>query len=104
MLRKVTESSVRLLFCLIIFLFTQQGFADEQYIAESFGLCSKGIELYEKGYLHRAKEMLEEALKLDPRNEDAESYLELVNAELKMRAMGILDSYQRPDKLVREAD
>jgi hypothetical protein len=79
-------------------------FAQEQYVAESFGLYSKGIEYYRSGNLYEAKEVLERALRLDPRNDEAQGYLDLVNAELKMRAKGRLDFYRETSELKREAD
>ena len=79
-------------------------YAQEQYIAESFGLYSKGVTYYHTGKLHEAREILERAVRLDPRNDEAQGYLDLVNAELKMRAKGKMDYYQRPDELSRESD
>jgi len=78
--------------------------AQEQYIAESFGLYSKGVEYYHTGKLHEAKEILERAVILDSRNDEAQVYLDLVNAELEMRARGRFDSYQRGSELERESD
>jgi len=78
--------------------------AEEQYIAESFGLYSKGVEYYHTGKLHEAKEILERAVKFDSRNDEAQTYLDLVNAELKMRARGRLNSYKRVAEIERESD
>jgi tetratricopeptide (TPR) repeat protein len=63
-------------------------YAQEQNIAESFGLYSKGIDYYHKGKLYEAKDILEQAVKIDPRNDDAQGYLDLVNAEINMRKQG----------------
>ncbi|NQT75329.1 MAG: tetratricopeptide repeat protein, partial [Candidatus Omnitrophica bacterium] len=79
-------------------------YAEEYYIAESFGLYSKGIEYYHDGKLREAKEVLERSVRLDPRNDEAQGYLDLVNAELKMRAKGKLDFYQSDAELKRESD
>ncbi|MFC1509218.1 hypothetical protein ACFL60_05985 [Candidatus Omnitrophota bacterium] len=73
-------------------------------MAESFGLYSKGVDYYHQGSLYEAKDILERALSLDPRNDEAQSYLDLVNAELEMRAKGRLDFYQEEDGLEREID
>ncbi len=73
--------------------------AQEQYVAESFGLYSKGVDYYHQGTLYEAKDILGKALKLDPRNEEAQSYLDLVNAELEMRAKGRSGFYQEEDGL-----
>ena len=54
-------------------------YAQEQDIAESFGLYSKGIDYYHKGSLYEAKDTLEQAVRLDSRNEEAKGYLDLVN-------------------------
>lgn len=78
--------------------------AEEYYIAESFGLYSKGIEYYHEGRLREAKEVLERSVRLDPRNDEAQGYLDLVNAELSMRAKGRLDFYQSESDLRRESD
>jgi len=77
-------------------------YAQEQYVAESFGLHSKGIEYYHVGKLHEAKDILERAVSLDPRNDEAQGYLELVNAELRMRARGKFDYYQKESESERE--
>lgn len=77
--------------------------AQEQYIAESFGLYSKGVDYYHDGKLQEAKDTLETALQLDPRNDEAQGYLDLVNAELRMRAQGRLDFYQETGELERES-
>lgn len=79
-------------------------YAQEQYVAESFGLYSKGIEYYHSGKLYEAKEVLERAVKLDPRNDEAQGYLDLVNAELKMRSKGKFDFYQKDTELIRESN
>ena len=79
-------------------------FAQEQDIVESFGLYSKGIDYYHKGKLSDAKEILEQAVRLDPRNEEAQGYLDLVNAEIRMREKGKLDSYQEIGELERESE
>ena len=79
-------------------------FAQEQNVAGSFGLYSKGVSYYHAGNLHEAKMILERALELDVRNEDAQTYLDLVNAELRLRARGMLDTYQRGDELRRESE
>ena len=78
-------------------------YAQEQYIAESFGLYSKGVDYYHDGKLYEAKDTLERALKLDPRNDEAQGYLDLVNAELNMRSKGRLDFYQSEADLKRES-
>ncbi|MFC1667465.1 hypothetical protein ACFL0P_06370 [Candidatus Omnitrophota bacterium] len=78
--------------------------AQEQYIAQSFGLYSKGIAYYHEGNLHGAKDVLQRAILLDPRNDDAQGYLDLVNAELRMRRKGKLDFYQSGDEFRRESD
>lgn len=78
--------------------------AEEQNIVESFGLYSKGIEYYHKGNLSEAKAVLERSIKLDPRNEEAAGYLDLVNAEIKMREKGNLGFYQDSRNLNRESD
>ncbi len=77
---------------------------EEHDIAESFGLCSKGIRYYHNGDLYEARKVLEEALRFDPRNEEAQGYLDLVNGEIKMRSQGKLDVYQRASELKRESD
>ena len=79
-------------------------YAEDYYIAESFGLHSKGIEYYHAGKLYEAKKILERALELDPRNDEAQGYLDLVNSELRMRAKGKLNFYQSDSELEREAD
>lgn len=79
-------------------------YGQEQNIAESFGLCSKGIDYYHEGKLYEAKDILEQAVRLDPRNDDALGYLDLVNAEIGMRSKGGLNSYQGLDELKRESD
>ncbi|MBU4148848.1 MAG: tetratricopeptide repeat protein [Candidatus Omnitrophica bacterium] len=79
-------------------------FAQEQDIAESFGLYSRGVDYYHAGKLHEAKSILERAIRLDPRNGDAQGYLDLVDAELKMRSRGKLDFYQDAKNLNRESD
>ncbi|MDP8230285.1 MAG: tetratricopeptide repeat protein [Candidatus Gorgyraea atricola] len=97
----------RLINIFIIFamlLWSVPGYAQEQYIAESFGLYSRGIDYYHAGKLHEAKDILERAVSLDPRNNEAQGYLDLVNAELKMRARGQLDVYQSQSELKRESD
>src|SRR3989338_4019706 len=78
-------------------------YAQEQDIAESFGMYSKGIDYYHKGKLYEAKETLERAVRLDPRNDEAQGYLDLVNAELNMREKGKLDSYRGQSELRRES-
>src|SRR3989338_4211466 len=77
-------------------------YAQEQDIAESFGLYSKGIDYYHKGKLYEARETLEQAVMLDPRNDEAQGYLDLVNAEINMRRKGKLDFYQEASALNRE--
>jgi hypothetical protein len=79
-------------------------YAEEYYIAESFGFYSKGIQYYHEGRLHEAKNTLEHSIMLDPGNDEAQGYLDLVNAELRMRAKGRLDFYQHEDTLERESD
>jgi len=79
-------------------------FAQEQDIAVSFGLSSRGVDYYRAGKLHEAKVILERAIELDSRNADAQTYLDLVNAELRLRARGMLDTYQRSDELRRESE
>jgi len=79
-------------------------YAQEQDIVESFGLYSKGIEYYRQGKLGEAQGILERAVRLDPRNDEAQGYLDLVNAEINMRRNGSLDSYQAPGLLKRETD
>ncbi len=79
-------------------------YAQEQDIAESFGLYSKGIDYYHKGKLYEAQEILEQSVRLDPRNDEAQGYLDLVNAEISMREKGNLDIYQQANKLKREMD
>ena len=69
-------------------------YGQEQYIAESFGLYSKGVDYYHQGKLHEAREILERAVKLDSRNDEALGYLDLVNSELRMRQKGQLGFYQ----------
>ena len=78
--------------------------AQEQNIAESFGLYSKGIEYYHNGKLYEAQETLEQAVKLDPRNDEAQGYLDLVKAEINMREQGRLNTYQDISSLKREMD
>lgn len=85
-------------------LFNFYCYAQEQDIAESFGLYSKGIDYYHKGRLYEAQEILEQSVRLDPRNYEAQGYLDLVNAEINMRGKGKLDIYQQADKLTREMD
>jgi len=79
-------------------------YAQEQDIAESFGLYSKGVDCYHKGKLYEAKETLEQAVMLDPRNDEAQGYLDLVNAEIRMREKGRLDFYQDTSSFKREMD
>ncbi|MDP2911913.1 MAG: hypothetical protein Q8N76_06255, partial [Candidatus Omnitrophota bacterium] len=79
-------------------------YAQEQDIAESFGMYSKGIDYYHKGKLYDAKETLEQAVRLDPRNDEAQGYLDLVNAEIRMREKGKLDFYQGQSEFKRESD
>jgi len=79
-------------------------YAQGQYVAESFGLCSKGVEYYRSGKLYEAKEILERSVRLDPKNDEAQGYLDLVNAEIDMRARGRLDFYEGADELRRERD
>jgi len=79
-------------------------YGQEQHIAESFGLYSKGVDYYHHGKLHEAREILERAAKLDPRNDEALGYLDLVNSELRMRQKGQLGFYQGADKIKRESD
>lgn len=94
--------------CLILAIILIRGYfvlpsyAQEQNIAESFGLYSRGVEYYHAGKLYEAKAILERAVKLDPRNDEAQGYLDLVNAELKMRAKGQMGYYERGDELKRE--
>lgn len=78
-------------------------YAQEQYIAESFGLYSKGVDYYHEGKLYEARDTLERALQLDPRNDEAQGYLDLVKAELDMRSKGRLDFYQSETDLKRES-
>ncbi len=78
-------------------------YAQEQYVAESFGLYSKGVEYYHEGRLQDAKEILGRALTLDPRNDEAQGYLDLVNAEIEMRSKGKLNFYQDTSGLKRES-
>ncbi len=78
-------------------------YAQEQDIAESFGMYSKGIDYYHKGKLYDAKETLEQAVRLDPRNDEAQGYLDLVNAEIRMREKGKLDFYQGQSEFKRES-
>ncbi|MFC1623699.1 hypothetical protein ACFL28_00045 [Candidatus Omnitrophota bacterium] len=61
-------------------------YAQEQNIIESFGFYSRGIEYYYAGRLEEAKEVLERSLRLDPRNDEALGYLDLINAEIRMGA------------------
>ncbi|MFC1621367.1 hypothetical protein ACFL2G_03575 [Candidatus Omnitrophota bacterium] len=77
-------------------------YAQEEYVAESFGLYSKGIEYYHVGKLHEAKGILEKAVTLDPRNDEAQGYLDLVIAELNMRAEGKFDVYQRSSEFEQD--
>ena len=79
-------------------------YAEEQDIAESFGLYSKGIDYYHQGKLYEAKDILERAVKIDPRNDEAQGYLDLVNAEINMRKQGRLNSYQDMKSFKRETD
>ena len=79
-------------------------YAQEQDIAESFGLYSKGIDYYHKGKLYEAKDTLEQAVRLDARNDEAQGYLDLVNAEINMREQGRLGSYQNIAEIKRESD
>ncbi|MFH1478648.1 MAG: hypothetical protein ABIG92_02595 [Candidatus Omnitrophota bacterium] len=98
---------VSLIFITCIFLANiciGMSYAQKQDIAESFGLCSKGIDAYCDGNLYEAKNILEQAVKLDPRNNEAQGYLDLVNAEIKMRSEGKLDFHNRGSDLVRERD
>ncbi|MFA5388489.1 MAG: tetratricopeptide repeat protein [Candidatus Omnitrophota bacterium] len=83
---------------------TDYSYAQEQNIAESFGLYSRGIEYYHQGKLYEAKETLEQAVKLDPRNDEAQGYLDLVNAEIYMREKGRLDTYKEMAEIKRESD
>jgi len=92
-----------LVFCILV-LNVPGAYAQEQNIVESFGLYSRGIEYYRVGKLYEAKEILEKAIENDSRNVQAKGYLDLVNAELEMRAKGRLDSYQKFDELKRESD
>ncbi len=78
--------------------------SEEQYIAESFGFYSRGVEYYHKGKLYEAREALSRAVKLDPKNEEAATYLELVNAELKLRAKGEFSHYEREQEFRRESN
>jgi hypothetical protein len=78
-------------------------FAQEQDIAESFGLYSKGIDYYHKGKLYEAKDTLEQAVRLDPRNDEAQGYLDLVNAEINMRKQGRMETYQNIAEIKRES-
>ena len=91
-------------FSLLLLCSYSLSFAEEQRIAESFGLFSKGSQYYHSGRLIEAKEILEKAVELDPRNEDARVYLNLVKAELKLRARGKLNSYEDSTNLKRETD
>jgi len=95
---------VKIIYIFIILFTCTFCYAQEQDIAESFGLYSKGINYYHEGKLYEAKETLERALNLDPRNDEAQGYLDLVNAELNMREKGRLNSYQDIDSLVREME
>jgi len=79
-------------------------YAQEHEIAESFGLYSKGIEYYHQGRLYEARDILERAVRLDPRNDEAQGYLDLVSAELKMREKGRLNTYQDAGEFRRETD
>lgn len=79
-------------------------YAQEQDIVESFGLYSKGVDYYHSGRLYEARGVLERAVKLDPMNDEAQGYLDLVNAELKMRSQGQLDFYQDEREFKRESD
>jgi len=79
-------------------------YAQEQHIAESFGLHSKGIDYYHKGKLYEAKDILEQAVRIDPRNDEAQGYLDLVNAEINMRKQGRFNSYQDMKSFERETD
>ncbi len=54
--------------------------------------------------MHEAKDTLEQAVRLDPRNDEAQGYLDLVNAEIGMREQGRLGTYQDIDSLKRERD
>lgn len=103
-LKTMLKLSGSMLLAAIILLSCCYIYAQEENIAESFGLYSKAVEYYHKGNLFEAKNLLERAVQLDPRNEDAKVYLELVNAELKLRAQGMLGSYQKPDEFKRESE
>jgi len=73
-------------------------------IAESFGLCSKAIKYYHVGRLEEAIEVLERSLELDPDNREAEGYLDLIRAEVKMREEDREEVYQREADLREETD
>ncbi len=90
-------------FCIII-LCASAFAAEEQYIAESFGFYSKGVEYYHAGKLYEAKEALAKAVKLDPKNKEAVTYLELINAELKLRQRGEFRHYEMEKEFKRESD
>ena len=96
----------KLIFYTLLILFTGVlvVYAQEQDIAESFGLYSKGIDYYHKGKLYEAQETLEQAVRLDPRNDEAQGYLDLVKAEINMREKGRLNSYEEASSLKREID
>jgi len=89
---------------IVLLIWATPCYAQEQYIAESFGLYSKAVEYYRSGKLYEAKEILERAVRLDPRNDEAQGYLDLVNAEIKMRAKGRLGYYQEPTSIEREIE
>lgn len=79
-------------------------YAQEENIVESFGMYSKGIEYYHQGKLYEAQEILQQAVRLDPRNDEAQGYLDLVSAEINMREQGRLNSYEDVDDLRRESE
>jgi len=89
---------------IIVLSLVSAAYSQEQDIVESFGLYSKGIDYYHKGRLYEAKETLEQAVRLDPRNDEAQGYLDLVNAEIDMREQGRLNTYQDMSSLKREID
>ena len=103
-LRKVAEGCGRLHLSLLIstvsflvvsiFIFPGKSYGAEYYAAESFGLYAKGVEYYHEGRLLEAKELLERAVSLDPEDGDAQGYLDLVNAELRMHRKGKVDFSQ----------
>jgi tetratricopeptide (TPR) repeat protein len=102
--QKIDMNKKILLIIIISAYIPLPSYAQEQDIAESFGLYSKGLEYYHKGNLYEAQETLEQAVRLDSRNDEAEGYLDLVNAEIKMRGQGRLNSYQDANSLKRETD